>query len=77
MNGAVVDEILSRVRSFRDRLRLARRLGIKLPEDLYTKVAEPRNDVLHRNQIPSKELARAATASGGGIVQKHVPLPQP
>jgi hypothetical protein len=77
MSDGVVDEILSRVRNFHDRLRLARKLGIKLPEDLYKKVAAQRNDVLHRNQIPSKELARAAIVTGGVVVQRHVPLPQP
>ena len=77
MNGGVVDEILSRVRNFRDRQRLARKLGIRLPENLYKLVAEPRNDVLHRNQTPSRDVTRAAIAAGGAVVRKHLPLPWP
>lgn len=75
LNGGVVDEILSRVRSFRDRQRLARRLGIRLPDDLYKLVAEPRNDVLHRNQTPNRDITRAAVGAGGAVVRKHLPLP--
>jgi hypothetical protein len=77
LNGSVVDEILSRVRNFGDRQRLVRRLGIMLPDDLYKLVAEPRNDVLHRNQTPSRGATRAAIGAGGAVVRKHLTLPRP
>jgi hypothetical protein len=73
----VVRELLRQTRPIKARISLARRLGTKLPDELYDSVMKPRNETLHENVPLTRDRAYTALKTATDVISTHVPLPLP